>query len=120
MKKVSVLFLLAALSLISISSFAQGKYGKDSVECTRNISFYTDYMKQGNLAEAAPLWREALKYCPPGVRQGLYVDGQKIIKFLIEKNKTNVALKLLRPTRLLTWIITKATRTNWYWTISKK
>lgn len=93
MKKVSVLFLLAALSLISISSFAQGKYGKDSVECTRNISFYTDYMKQGNLAEAAPLWREALKYCPPGVRQGLYVDGQKIIKFLIEKNKANVALK---------------------------
>lgn len=63
MKKVSVLFLLAALSLISISSFAQGKYGKDSVECTRNLSFYSDYMKQGNLNEAAPLWREAFRYC---------------------------------------------------------
>ena len=93
MKKVNVLFLLAVLSLISISSFAQGKYGKDSVECTRNLSFYSDYMKQGNLNEAAPLWREAMRYCPPGVRQTLYVDGQKIYKFLIEKNKSNVALK---------------------------
>ncbi len=93
MKKVSVLFLLAAFSLISISSFAQGKYGKDSVECTRNLSFYSDYMKQGNLNEAAPLWREAFRYCPPGVRQTLYVDGQKIFAFLIEKNKANIALK---------------------------
>lgn len=93
MKKANVLFLLAVLSLISISSFGQGKYGKDSVECTRNLSFYSDYMKQGNLNEAAPLWREAMRYCPPGVRQTLYVDGQKIYKFLIEKNKANVALK---------------------------
>lgn len=93
MKKVSVLFLLAVLSLISISSFAQGKYGKDSTECTRNLSFYSDYMKQGNLNEAAPLWREALRYCPPGVRQTLYADGQKIYTFLIEKNKANIALK---------------------------
>jgi len=101
MKKVSVLFLLAALSLISISSFAQGKYGKDSVECTRNLSFYSDYMKQGNLNEAAPLWREAMRYCPPGVRQTLYVDGQKIYKFLIEKNKSNVALRNAQVDSLL-------------------
>lgn len=93
MNKVSVLIFLAALSLFTVQASAQGKYGKDSVECTRNLSFYNDYVKQGNLNEAAPLWREALRYCPPGVSQKLYVDGQSIMKFLIEKNKGNATLK---------------------------
>jgi len=93
MNKVSVLLFLAALSLFSVQASAQGKYGKDSVECTRNLSFYNDYVKQGNLSEAAPLWRAAFRYCPPGLRQTLYVDGQKIFSYLIEKNKGNVELK---------------------------
>lgn len=101
MKKVSVIILLAVLSLFSITSYAQGKYGKDSVECIRSLSFYSDYMKQGNLNEAAPLWRDALRYCPPGLRQTLYVDGQKLYKFLIEKNKANVALKNAQVDSLL-------------------
>src|SRR5690606_11757383 len=40
-----------------------------------------------------PLWRDAFKYCPPGLRQTLYVDGQKIYRFLIEKNANNNELK---------------------------
>lgn len=101
MKKLNVLILFAALSLFSTTSYAQGKFGKDSVECIRSLSFYSDYMKQGNLNEAAPLWREAFRYCPPGLRQTLYVDGQKIYKFLIEKNKANVALKNAQVDTLL-------------------
>ena len=92
MKKLSVL-LLFAIFAFAPKATAQGKYGKDSVECVRSLSFYTDYMKQGNLNEAAPLWRDAFKYCPPGLRQTLYVDGQKIYRFLIEKNANNNELK---------------------------
>ncbi len=92
MKKLSVL-LFFALFAFSSNLTAQGRFGKDSVECVRSLSFYTDYMKQGNLNEAAPLWRDAFKYCPPGLRQTLYVDGQKIYRFLIEKNEANAEVK---------------------------
>lgn len=93
MKRVRILFVLALISLAASSGFAQGRYGKDSAECIRNLSFYAEYMKQNNFMEAAPLWREAFRLCPPGVRQGLYVDGQKLYKFFIEKNKNNSQLK---------------------------
>lgn len=92
MKKLSLLLLLVVFSL-SYKATAQGRFGKDSVECVRSLSFYTDYMKQGNLNEAAPLWRDAMKYCPPGLRQTLYVDGQSIYTFLIDKNKGNKELR---------------------------
>ena len=92
MKKLSILLFFALLAFSSKTT-AQGKFGKDSVECVRSLSFYTDYMKQGNLNEAAPLWRDAVKYCPPGLRQTIYVDGQKIYRFLIEKNAGNAQLK---------------------------
>ena len=92
MKKLSVLLFFALLAFSSKTT-AQGRFGKDSVECVRSLSFYTDYMKQGNLNEAAPLWRDAVKYCPPGLRQTIYVDGQKIYRFLIDKNAGNAQLK---------------------------
>lgn len=92
MKKLSVLLLFVIFAFTS-NAIAQGKFGKDSVECVRSLSFYNDYMKQGNLNEAAPLWRDAMKYCPPGLRQTIYVDGQKIYRFLIEKYQSNSELK---------------------------
>ena len=92
MKKLSLLLFFALLAFSS-NATAQGRFGKDSVECVRSLSFYTDYMKQGNLNEAAPLWRDAFKYCPPGLRQTLYIDGQKIYRFLIDKNEGNAAVK---------------------------
>jgi len=93
MKNIRILFVLAFMTLVASSGFAQGKYGKDSVECMRNLSFYSEYMKQNNINEAIPLWREAFRLCPPGVKQFLYTDGQKIFKYLIEKNKSNASLK---------------------------
>lgn len=93
MKNIRILFVLAFITLAASSVFGQGKYGKDSVECMRNLSFYSEYMKQNNITEAAPLWREAFRLCPPGVKQFLYTDGQKIFKYLIEKNKNNTTLK---------------------------
>ena len=92
MKTVRILFSITLFSFIALSGYSQG-LASASPECQRSVSFYNDYMKQGNYAEAAPLWRDAFKYCPPGIRQGIYVDGQKIFKYFIEKNKTNPNVK---------------------------
>jgi tetratricopeptide (TPR) repeat protein len=93
MKKVRILLISTILSLVATLGYAQGALAGASEECRLNLSFYNDWMKQDNYAEAAPLWREAFRLCPPGVRQGLYQDGQKLFKYFIEKNKDNPKVK---------------------------
>jgi len=83
MKKLLVVIVVISSTIIGK---AQGRYGKDSVECLMALTFYSDYMKQNNLSEAALKWREALKYCPPGSRQTLYQDGQKIFAYFVDNN----------------------------------
>lgn len=92
MKKLRNLFLTGILALMSIPAFSQG-LANASVECQRSVSFYTDYIKEDNFRDAAPLWREAFRTCPPGVRQSIYTDGIRIFKYFIEQNKDNAALK---------------------------
>lgn len=84
-----ILFVLVAV----VPAKGQGRYGsgKDSVECIQNLSFYTEYMKQGNIPEAAPLWRKAFNTCPPNSRQDLYTDGQKIMRHYISLNRRDPA-----------------------------
>ena len=86
MKKLRVLLLVAVVITSTAIGNAQGRYGKDSLECIQSLSFYMDYMKQNNINEAAPLWRAAMKYCPPGLRQNLYADGRTIFKYFIDNN----------------------------------
>ncbi len=89
MMKARVLFVLVLTLLLSSASFGQGRYGKDSSECVKFLNFYSDFVKQGNLAEAAPLWREAMKYCPPTSSRNLLINGVKIMKYLIAKETSN-------------------------------
>ncbi len=84
MKKLRILFVLALLLQVSVVGFAQGKYGKDSAECVKYINFFTDSYRQDNMAEAAPNWRLALKYCPPSSSQNMWFYGQKILKFFLD------------------------------------
>lgn len=92
MKKLGFLMLTGMLLLMSSPAFSQS-LANASVECQRSVAFYSDYIKQDNVKEAAPLWRDALKNCPPGVRQSIYIDGIKILKYYIEQNKNNPTLK---------------------------
>lgn len=95
MKKLHYLFITLSFFLVAGSAVGQdqnyGKYG--TPECANNLSIYTEYLKGENINEAIPSWREAFKICPPGVRQTLYIDGIKIFKYLLEKNKDNPELK---------------------------
>ena len=39
--------------------FAQGKYGADSAECIKYLSYYKEYFKSKNYDAALPNWRKA-------------------------------------------------------------
>ncbi|MBQ0025407.1 MAG: hypothetical protein KBT00_06780 [Bacteroidales bacterium] len=83
MKRIIVILLAVVLS---VPAFAQGKYGKDSVECIKYLSYYSELVKQNNLDDAAPYWRKAFSLCPAKASQNMFIHGQKIIRYEIKKN----------------------------------
>ena len=94
MKKIVLLISFAVMALFASSTVsAQGKYGADSVECIKYLSYYTEYYKQKNYASAMPNWRQAYKYCPPSSRYNLLSNGTTLIKDHIKKNAKNPIYK---------------------------
>jgi tetratricopeptide (TPR) repeat protein len=89
MKKLTILFAVALSFLAAGSLSAQSKYGADSAECIKYLSFYQDYMKQGNLDEADPVWQKAISLCPPTASQNMLLDGMKILRKKINKYRSN-------------------------------
>ena len=53
---------------------AQGKYGADSAECIKYLSYYKEYYKSKNYDSALPNWRKAYSLCPPTANQTMLVD----------------------------------------------
>ena len=83
MKK-TLLAIAAALMFVSGTNvFAQGKYGADSAECIKYLSYYQEYYKQKNYDEALPNWRQAYKLCPPTASQNLLIHGSTLLKRVI-------------------------------------
>ena len=94
MKKIVLLISVAAMALFCSSTVsAQGKYGPDSTECIKYLSYYTEYYKQKNYDSALPNWRKAYKYCPPTARYSLLSDGTTLVRNLIQKNANNPVYK---------------------------
>ena len=94
MKKIIVLISVAAAAILAASSLsAQGKYGPDSTECIKYLSYYTEYYKQKNYDSALPNWRKAYKYCPPTSRYSLLSDGTTLVRRLITQNAKNPIYK---------------------------
>ena len=95
MKNTRVLLsLIIAILAVSLAapSYAQGRFGPDSANCVNSLNFYRDYLRQGNLKEATPIWRKAMRACPPTVSQNMYIEGRKIIKYLLG-NTADATLK---------------------------
>ena len=80
---------MIVMALSSTCVFAQGKYGADSANCIKYLSFYKDYFKQKSYNEALPNWREAFKRCPPTANQTMLVDGTTLMRKLISQNSKN-------------------------------
>ena len=46
MKKAAVILLAF---ILAVPTFAQGKFGADSAECIKYLSYYSELMKQNNI-----------------------------------------------------------------------
>ena len=89
MKRTGFIIAMIVMALSSTSVFAQGKYGADSANCIKYLSFYKDYFKQKSHNEALPHWQEAFKRCPPTANQTMLVDGTTLMRKLISQNSKN-------------------------------
>ena len=68
MKRLTILLATIAVVLGGNIMRAQSKYGADSAECIKYLSYYDQYYKQKNYNDAIPNWRKAYKLCPPQAR----------------------------------------------------
>ena len=96
MKKVLLLISFAAMAICSATLSAQSpndKYGPNSAECLKYISYYEEYYKQKNYDSAIPNWRKAYELCPVTSRYKILQDGTTLMKHLIKKNELNPAYK---------------------------
>ena len=90
MKRIVLLISVAAMALFASSTVsAQGKFGPDSAECIKYLSYYTEYYKQKNYDSALPNWRQAYKLCPPTSRYSLLSDGTTLLKRVLQANSKN-------------------------------
>lgn len=88
MKKI-IFTILAVITLSPANVLAQGKYGADSANCIKYLSYYKDYFKQKSYDEALPNWRKAYSACPPSANQHIILDGSTLMRRLIIKNANN-------------------------------
>jgi len=92
MKKSHVIIVLLSALMLAAGSqvLAQGskmpKYGNDSVSCVTHLSLYREFYKQKNYDDAIPHWRWVFLNCPLA-SQNLYIDGSKIVGYMIGKAK---------------------------------
>ena len=94
MKRIVLLISIAAMALFSSSTLsAQGKFGPDSAECIKYLSYYTEYYKQKNYDSALPNWRQAYKLCPPTSGYSLLSDGTTLLKRVLQANSKNPIYK---------------------------
>ena len=62
------------------------KYGQDSAKCVMELSLYREFYRQDNIKDAIRHWRWVFKNCPLAT-ENTYIDGVKIVKYLISNQK---------------------------------
>ena len=98
MKK--MLTALFALSLGATAVFAQKGvedgsrfgHGQDSLNCLKNISVYTEYVKTNNFKDAYPSWKAVFDEAP-WAQIATYTNGAKILRGLIVAEKDGTKQK---------------------------
>ena len=92
MKKLTFILFAVMAAFLGQNASAQGKYGADSAECIKYLSYYQEYYKQKNYDSALPNWRKAYSICPATASQNLFVHGSTLINREINKNRNNKAV----------------------------
>ena len=101
MRKITLALLAVGMAFIGTKASAQGKYGADSAECIKYLSYYVEYYKTKNYEEALPNWRKAYSVCPPTARENMLIQGSTLMQKEIAKAK-DPALRQARIDTLLT------------------
>ena len=103
MKRIVLFISIAAMALFASSKVsAQGKFGPDSAECIKYLSYYTEYYKQKNYDAALPNWRKAYNLCPPTARYSMLSDGTTLLRRVIEANKNDAVYRMKLVDSLMT------------------
>lgn len=99
MKRLAIIALAVILSAGSV--FAQGKFGADSAECVKYLSFYNDYYKQFNnkasanrgaaFEDAIRNWRKAYAVCPGTASQNMFQHGSNLLLEQISRSSGDPA-----------------------------
>jgi len=87
MKKLTLIFFAVMAVFASQKVSAQGKYGADSAECIKYLSYYQEYYKQKNYDSALPNWRKAYAICPATASQNMFVHGTTLMTRLYNQTK---------------------------------
>ena len=101
MKLKGILFGL--LISVGFGAHAQ-KYGatpEDSIDCTRNLSLYSEFYKQKNYDDAKGPWLKAMETCPQSSKN-LYIRGVNMYKKFFTKQTTRSGQKAIADT--IFWI----------------
>ncbi|MBQ4200819.1 MAG: hypothetical protein II648_00810, partial [Bacteroidales bacterium] len=102
MKKIVVALLTIVMAFAGLRASAQGKWGADSANCIKYLSFYDDSYKAKDYDNATVNWRKAYAICPHGVRQTMLTNGTELLRKLINKNRGNVVYRAALIDSLMT------------------
>lgn len=96
----AVLMMLPAMSQKGIEDGSKYGHGQDSINCLMNLSLYKEFFKHNNYSDAIQPWRVVFAECPAS-SQNLYVDGVKMYKSFISKEKNPDVVEGLIDTLML-------------------
>lgn len=102
MKKAVLFVVMVLFTLPSSVLKAQGRYGADSVQCIKYLSYYQEYFKNKQYSDALPNWRKAYNVCPPKASQNMLLHGMTLVRQLIGKNSANKEYKAALVDTLMT------------------
>ncbi|MBN1116815.1 MAG: tetratricopeptide repeat protein [Bacteroidales bacterium] len=86
-----IFFVVVALSYFSISGISQNngsKYGADSMQCLSNLSTMSEFVKIKVYEYAYSPWVYCFQNCP-AASKNIYIQGEDIIEYKIEKAETD-------------------------------
>jgi len=95
-----VMLTVPALSQKGIEDGSKYGHGQDSINCLMNLSLYKEFFKHNNYADAIKSWRKVFSECPAS-SQNLYIDGIKMYKSLLRKEKNPEVAEGLIDTMML-------------------
>ena len=91
----SIVYLLLFTTISSQDCFQASKanWGEDSLECRKNVSLYSEFMKQKVYPDAAKFWNKTQIFCPQ-YKPNLYANGAYIYRNIVKQKKKEKSTQL--------------------------